>query len=327
MKLGAVALFIVLAGLSEVANAETIFASTCQDLLRFDSATPGSIESVVPIVGMDQNGNECIDSLEFDPGTGVLYALAHRTDQFTGLCLGLSLYVVDPNTGQAVIGWVAPDSIDFCSVGDSDVFPETGQLRMLDGTGLNFRLEPTTEQLSMDSPLAPYRQVLAVAHHPNALGILGIETYSIAAMTPEDAPTELVRLGGPEGQPPASSGELTVIGPLGVELTFVGGFDVSPSGVAYISGIVDPAESAIEGGGEGLTSHLFSIDLATGAATDLGEIPAQQAAPPYVRALAVEVLGQPGVLAVPALDQRFLALLTGLLAVTGVAILATKRRA
>ena len=75
----------------------------------------------------------------------------------------------------------------------------------------------------------------------------------------------LVRIGGPDGTPSPNTGLLTTIGPLGVDATSFGGFDIQPfTNIAYAALRTGPAGAT--------TQKLYSINLATGAATLLGTI-------------------------------------------------------
>ncbi|MEQ1644326.1 MAG: DUF4394 domain-containing protein, partial [Pyrinomonadaceae bacterium] len=71
----------------------------------------------------------------------------------------------------------------------------------------------------------------------------------------------LVRIGGVDGTPSPNTGQVNTIGPLGVNATSFGGFDIQPfTNIAY---------AALRVGG---IQQLYSINLATGAATLVGNI-------------------------------------------------------
>lgn len=71
----------------------------------------------------------------------------------------------------------------------------------------------------------------------------------------------LVRIGGVGGTPSPNGGELTTIGPLGVNATELGGFDIQP--------FTNDAYAALRVSN---VSNLYHIDLATGGATLIGPI-------------------------------------------------------
>jgi hypothetical protein len=75
------------------------------------------------------------------------------------------------------------------------------------------------------------------------------------------------RLKAADGSEMATNGTLNTVGALGVDVTNVAGFDIAVStGTAYASLVVK------NGKRKNLCASLFTIDLATGAATDLGKI-------------------------------------------------------
>src|SRR5690348_6559563 len=63
--------------------------STDNQLLAFDSSTPGTVQSTVPITGL-QTG-ESILGIDFRPAAGQLYGLGSSN----------RLYTIDPTTGAA----------------------------------------------------------------------------------------------------------------------------------------------------------------------------------------------------------------------------------
>ena len=71
------------------ANAEMVYGITdTQTLVRFNSSTPGTIDSGVAISGLQQN--EQLLGIDFRPANGQLYALGSFSN----------LYTVDINTGN-----------------------------------------------------------------------------------------------------------------------------------------------------------------------------------------------------------------------------------
>ena len=68
---------------------DTIYAITSSNLLRFDSATPGTIDSTTPITGLQ--AAESIFAIDFRPATGQLYGIGS-----TG-----QLYTIDTTTAAA----------------------------------------------------------------------------------------------------------------------------------------------------------------------------------------------------------------------------------
>ena len=71
-------------------------ASSGQQLIRFDSASPGVVTNVGAITGA---GSQGLSGLDFRPADGQLYGYSHQTG---------SVYTVDRNTGVATLAspWV-----------------------------------------------------------------------------------------------------------------------------------------------------------------------------------------------------------------------------
>lgn len=75
------------------AQAETIVGLVeNNNLVIFDSASPSTILSALPITG---TGGDTILGIDFRPATGRLYGFGH----LVGGALGVRLYIIDPVTG------------------------------------------------------------------------------------------------------------------------------------------------------------------------------------------------------------------------------------
>ena len=103
--------------------------------------------------------------------------------------------------------------------------------------------------------------VVAAAYTNNFGGATQTTLYGIDSVL--DA---LVRQGGINGVPSPNTGQLSTIGPLGFDTTNEVGFDISgQSGIAYAS--LTPVVSPLD-----VASRFFTIDVATGQATQVGFI-------------------------------------------------------
>lgn len=214
-------------------------------LVSFNSAVPGTILASVGISGLSVG--ETVLGLDARPATGQLYALGSFGQ----------IYTIDPTSGQALaVGGPLPLTLNGSDFG-IDFNPVVDRLRVVSNAGQNLRLHPVTGAVAgVDTPLAPAGGIGGAAYTNNVAGATQTTLYDIDT----DADT-LVRQGGVNGMPSPNLGQLTVVGPLGVDAAAVLGFDITAiDGTAY---------AAMTVGG---TATLYRINLATGAATAVGPI-------------------------------------------------------
>jgi hypothetical protein len=238
-----------------VANAVPAIGLTLDNqLVRFDTDTPQTIISMVPITGL-QTG-EFIHGIDFRPATGQLYGLGSRR----------RIYRINPTTGEAM----AVSSTDFVPplTGNSfgfDFNPTVDRIRVTSNRDENVRFNPNTGAVvAVDNPLAYAVGDPHEGADPNVVGVAYTNNFSNASMTTlygiDYALDTLVRIGGVNGTPSPNSGLLTTIGPLGVDASQLLGFDIAPStGTAF----------AVFRGTGGI-SRLYKINLNTGHAMLVG---------------------------------------------------------
>lgn len=256
--------FSLLAG---TVSAEPIYISVRQGggqneqnlLMRFDSATPGTVTNLGVITGL---GNlQYLEDIDFRPATGELYGLG-----YTG-----SVYKIDVNT-------LAANSVGFngAPMGSSgfvgagiDFNPVSDRLRIVDGaTAANYafqigsppgQLDTAVHYVANDPAPGNAPKVGGVAYSNNVNGALTTTLYSI------DINPATAFLGSVA---PPASGNITGIGSLGAGVfnDDVGGFDISgATGTAYaIMNDFVP--------GTGYLPNLYTINLATGVATLVGPV-------------------------------------------------------
>ncbi len=241
-------------------NSITVYAVTVNNnLLTFNSTAPNVILSNVPITGLQPG--ELLVGIDFRPANGQLYALGNSN----------RLYTVNTTTGAAT-AVAAPFSpgltgIDF----GSDFNPMVDRLRVVSDADQNFRLNPNTGAVAgSDTALAYASGDPNFGSNPNVVGsaytnsFAGASSLTTTTLYGIDSNLDtLVRQGGVDGAAPSpNSGQLTTIGPLGVNPTGLVGFDIQGSNNKAFAALNAPAES----------SKLYTLNLATGAATLLGAI-------------------------------------------------------
>jgi len=270
-------------------------------LIRFAAATPGMTTATMPITGIF--GAESLVGIDFRPATGQLYALGvdHTANNGT-------IYRLDPQSGAATVigtagsiafvqtdGLTAVDLPDPATAGYGfDFNPAVDRIRVTTSTGLNFRLNQLTgTAVDGDGVASPAGTPANPANGTNpdgginiagtASGVSGAAyTNSVAStpMTPQSITTlyALSETGSQltiQNAPNAGTQTvpLTVrLGGSSLAFTSVNGFDipsdvrVSANNAAVTSG---SGFAALTVGG---VTSLYRIDLATGAATNLGAV-------------------------------------------------------
>jgi len=229
-------------------------------LLRFDSATPNTIQSTLAITGL--GANETVRGIDFRPRTGQLIASTVTTGSVSNSIV--RTYSVNALTGAATfIGASASLSGAADVPGGYDFNPTVDRLRYVNTNDLNVRINPNNGTLAgVDTGLTPAvsEDIIGEAYDRNFdrqnnagdVGTLPTTLYAINRIG-----SQLARQGGVDGVPSPNGGVITNIGPLGVTLDAAadGGFDITSDGKAF---------AALTSGG---TTRLYTINLVSGAAS------------------------------------------------------------
>ena len=263
---GAMAL---LFGLAIPTQAATLYATnTAGSLLRFDSGSPSMVASV-GLSGLQ--GGETLLGIDFRPANSVLYGLGS-----TG-----RIYTVNTATGiatQVGSGTIALTGTSF----GFDFNPVPDRIRLTSDADLNLRVNPDTGAIAnVDTTLAFAMMDPNAGMNPNVVGSGYTNSFNGAATTTLygiDSVLDIL-----VSQNPPNDGTLNTIGPLGVNVTSLVGFDiVFPGNQAFAALQV----------GTGFSS-LYSVNLTTGAATLVGAIGTNQ----VVTGLAAAPIPEPASLA------------------------------
>jgi hypothetical protein len=253
--------------------------ATGNGLVRFSPFTPGTT-TTVSMTGLELG--ETIVGIDMRPATGQFYALGIAEAFDTG-----TLYLLDPQTGAlTVVGGVSgliafrdgdavPVDFPAASVGyDIDFNPTVDRLRVVTGSGLNFRINPITgtpvdgnagvANTNTDGSInGPTTSVHATAYTNSFGGATATTQYTL------DATTDTLYIQNPPNNGTQSLGVAVTLGGAPLDFTAPVGFD--------ILGTVAVATSATPATGDGFftatvsgTNNLYRINLATGAATLLG---------------------------------------------------------
>ncbi len=262
----------VITDIATVVRVETIFALTADNnLLSFSSGSPNLAAAPKPITGL--SAGESLVGMDFRPANGLLYALSNQS----------RVYTINTATAAATPVGGAPFTppLEGANFG-VDFNPVPDRIRVVSDLDMNIRLNPNNGAVGgVDTVLAfatgdananANPSVVGSAYTNNFAGTTTTTLYGI------DSVLNAVVLQGSVGGTPVSpnTGQLTTVGMLGVDTTDDVGFDIAPvSGAAFASLTVAAAAPA-----------LYTINLATGAATMIAPIGSGQA----IRDIAVSPL-------------------------------------
>ncbi len=260
---------------------ETSFAAPyASNLVSFDTSNPGTLLTNVQMNGADlgtaasgnPNGQQFIISgIDFQPSTVQLYGMGYRSGG------NQKVYTINPATG-AVYNELPSGPFYAAASAGFNFDPVRNVIRLTsDEQTANQQTNPATGATTSNTAFA------YAAGDPNA-GVtpkIAAVAYTNHAGTPasttlygiDDGGTgTLVQIGTPGNAASADGGVLHTVGPLNLSFGTGGapqiGFFISPStGIAYAS------VANYNAMGIATSSELYSINLSTGAPTDLGAIP------------------------------------------------------
>lgn len=232
---------------------------TTNNLVRFNTSTPGTIVSSVPITGLQPG--ETVLGIDFRPATGQLYALGSTS----------RLYVIDYFTNPATAAATQVGTGTFSVPLNGTAFgfdfnPTVDRIRVTSDTEQNLRLNPNDGTVAASDTNLAYDNTTAdgdpidpnAGSNPDVVGSAYTNSTNGATVTTLfdiDANLDVLVL-----QNPPNNGVLNTVGPLGVNATAVLGFDIrETTNTAFAAMVVG-------------TPGLYIIDLATGAATFVGNI-------------------------------------------------------
>lgn len=270
MKTGKRVLLTSLLGLvmsGEAAALAVYGLTTTNSLVRFDSASPGTINNTVGVTGL--NAGATLLGIDFRPADGQLYGVSSDS----------RLYTINLSSGAAsVIGSAGGFTLNGTSFG-FDFNPVPDRIRVTSDTDQNLRLNPVTGALAAADPNLAYAagDVNAGAN-PNIVGSAYTNSFNGALTTTlyniDSALDILVT------QNPPNIGTLNTVGSLGFNTSDQVGFDI------FFFGNQAFASLTAVGG----SSSLFSINLGTGAATSIGAIGSGL----QIRDIAIQQVPEPG---------------------------------
>jgi hypothetical protein len=252
----------------------TLFAVTTDNaLLNFNPGTPSIINSARNITGLPRGEN--IVGIDFRPANGQLYALSSAS----------RLYIINPSTAIAIpVGGAAlSTALNGANFG-FDFNPTVDLIRVVSDADQDLRLNPNSAAVAgVDGALAYAAGDAAAGQDPRVVGSAYTGNFAGSTATTLygiDSARDTLVTQGSVGSAPVSpnTGQLFTVGALGIDTGDIVGFDISPITVPNATPATPAAFAAFAaltppGGG---ASTLYTINLATGAATSLGPIAVRQ---------------------------------------------------
>jgi hypothetical protein len=226
------------------------------ELVSFNRGAPGNLCTRDPITGIE-TGEEVL-GIDVRPADGELYALGSSGKIYT---LG--------DTGEASLhATLAADPMDtsapYAGLSEDDYGigfnPVPDRLRVVSRGGANLRINVDTGATTTDAVLSPAGMAVpAVAYTNTYAGATSTALYAVDASSAAltligNNPATGGACPGDTGNP--NCGNVSMVGPLGLDMSDVGGFDI------------DGAQSATGwlalSAGAAARSSLVMVDLATG---------------------------------------------------------------
>ncbi len=238
-------------GIAAHATAIDFFGvTTTNDLIRFDSSTPGSVQSSVQISGIQ--AGESIVGIDVRPNNGELFALGSSS----------RLYRIDASTGAArQIGAVFSTALSGSSFG-FDFNPTVDRIRVTSNAGQNLRLNPDTGAVAAVDGVLTY-----AAGDQNAGSTPNIVASAYTNSFGGSTSTTLFNIDANGGrlvtQVPPNNGTLNTVGSLGLSISSVSGFDI----VSQNGG--NAGFAALQVSGQNPVG-FYTIDLSNGNAALVG---------------------------------------------------------
>ena len=214
--------------------------TSSNELVSFNAKNPATFSSKMVVSGVASG--EKLLSIDFRPATGELYAVSDAS----------KFYVINTTTATArtvsATAFSPTISGTFASI---DFNPTVDRIRLVTNTGQNLRLNPETGAIAMvDGSVATSSLITGVAYTNSRSGASATTLYDID-----------VTGGKLYKQDPPNNGTLVEVGSLGVTISGQAAFDINPDNtVALMSATT------------GTKNSLYTIDLATGKATDIGVV-------------------------------------------------------
>jgi len=259
-------------------------------LTRFLSTAPGTATAPATIAGV--TAGETLVGIDYRPQTGQLFSFGVNPTTDTG-----TVYIIDPQSGAATVVGAASTvafvttagvAIDLPPVSAGygfDFNPTVDRIRIVTGTGLNFRLNPGNG-LGVDNNAMPADGTnpdgginggpagstgVTAAAYTNSFGQSltgGVTTQYVL-----DPASNMLFIQNPPNNGTLTLGQMVTLNGTALDFTEANGFDI-PASVKVTTSAAAATGSGFAALTVGTATRLYSIDLSNGRATDLGALSA-----------------------------------------------------
>ena len=212
-------------------------------LVSFDSNNPGASQftNVSGVEGV-------LLGIDTRPANGSIY----------GISTANNIYTIDPDSGEATYVSTLDTSFEGGTISGFDFNPVADRLRLVGDNDQDFRINVETGEVTVDGTLAFAEGDPNAGVNPNVTAAAYINSFDGTETTKlYDIDTLLNNL---VLQDPPNDGTLVTVGDLGIDFDTLGGLDIVYSSEG------DNAAFAVS------NTRLYSINLDTGAAKDLGAV-------------------------------------------------------
>lgn len=234
-------------------------------LIGFDSTNPAQLTFGKPISGLAEN--EVVRGIDYRPTTGELYALGSFGNLYTlnaggvGSAPATLKFNLNAAPTLAAAGGLSGSSFGFDFNPQADPLGNPS-LRIVSNTGQNLAVNVNTGAVVVATPT-----FYPSGGATNAVG--QAYTNSAPGGTTAANPTQQFAIDSGNDSlvlQAFNAGTLTVVGALGINTTSDVGFDIYTPAIGTNIGYATLVPT------NGNVSHLYEINLTTGAAIDLGQI-------------------------------------------------------
>ncbi len=234
--------------------------TTDQRLVSFQVNRLSTLAVIGDITGLT-NDDTSIIGIDYRVSTGALYGVGNAG----------GIYTLDTTTAVATFVVDMDETLDPAATAFGvDFNPVSDLLRIVSNTGQNLHVDVVTGDAAVDTPLT-YPPDTTTATGISAVAYTNNDTSDTTGTTLLDIDTNLDQVAV---QSPPNDGLLVRVGALGVEVAEDAGFDIHTSltdaGVA--SDNAGYATLAVLDGTD-RDYGIFTVNLTTGAATQIGDFP------------------------------------------------------